>query len=209
MIIHHPSVVAEAPERSPDDTREAILAAALDLLAERGFYGTSMPALAQRAQIGAGTPYRHFGSKEELVNSVYRRCKQALTATLLTDFPFDGAPREQFRVFWWRLAGFFRAHPRVFEFLEMHHHQPYLDADNLALEARSLAPVLTFFETSRRAHATRAMPAEALTAIVWGMFSALMKAERLGHLRLTDDLVAQAEACAWSAVRREDEEEDR
>jgi AcrR family transcriptional regulator len=165
-----------------------------------------MPALAERAQIGAGTPYRHFRSKEELVNAVYRRCKEALTATLLEDFPFDAAPREQFRVFWWRLAGFFRAHPRVFEFLELHHHQPYLDAESLALEARSLAPVLAFFESGRRTRATRAMPAEALTAIVWGMFSALMKAERLGQLQLTHDLLAHAEACAWSAVRREEEE---
>lgn len=195
---------AEPGERSPGDTREAILAAALDLLAERGFYGTSMPALAERAQIGAGTSYRHFASKEELVNAVYRRCKEALTATLLQDFPHDATPREQFRVFWWRLVGFFRAHPRAFDFLELHHHQPYLDAANLALEGRALSPVLAFLEAGRRARKTRAMPPEALAAMVWGMFSALTKAERLGHLRLTDELLAQGEACAWDAVRSDD-----
>jgi AcrR family transcriptional regulator len=196
-------------DRSGVLTREAILAAALDLLAERGFYGTTMPALAARASIGAGTPYRHFESKEELVNAVYRRCKEALMAALLEDFAFDAPPREQFRTFFWRLTSFFRAHPRVFDFLELHHHQPYLDAENLELEKRSLAPVLAFFEAGRREHVTRAMPAEALTAIVWGIFAGLMKAERLGHLKLTDALLAQAEVCAWEAVRRGDEEEER
>jgi AcrR family transcriptional regulator len=193
-------------ERPSTDTREAILAAALDLLAERGFYGTTMPALAERADVGAGTPYRHFESKEELVNAVYRRCKEALAAALLGDFPFDASPRAQFRVFWWRLAGFFRAHPRAFDFLELHHHGPYLDSANLELEKRTLTPVLAFFESGRRSRTTRAMPPEALGAIVWGIFSGLMKAERLGHLRLSDELLAQAEACAWDAVRREDAE---
>lgn len=208
MISHTATVTQEATERAADVTREAILAAALDLLAERGFYGTSMPALAERAQIGAGTPYRHFESKEELVNAVYRRCKEALSAHLLEAFPFDATPRAQFRVFFWRLAGFFRAHPRAFDFLELHHHQPYLDAANLELERRTLAPVLAFFEVGRRTRITRAMPAEALAAMVWGIFAALLKAERLGHLKLTDELLAQAEACAWDAVRREDEPDE-
>lgn len=188
-------------------TRDAILDAALEIFAERGFYGASMPALAARASVGAGTPYRHFESKEELVNAVYRRCKEALMSALLAEFPFDAPPRAQFRTFFWRMAGYFRANPRAFDFLELHHHQPYLDEANLELEKRSLAPALLFFEKGRRERVTRAMPAEALTAIVWGIFAALMKAERLGHMKVSDELLAQAEACAWDAVRREDEEE--
>ena len=97
MIIHIARVIDE--ERASTVTREQILAAALDLLAERGFYGTTMPALAARASVGAGTPYRHFGSKEEIVNAVYRRCKEGLMAALLEDFPFDAPAREQFRTF--------------------------------------------------------------------------------------------------------------
>jgi AcrR family transcriptional regulator len=187
------------------DTREAILAAALDLFAERGFYGTSMPALAERAALGTGTAYRHFESKEELVNAVYRRCKEALTATLFTDFPLEASPRAQFRTLFWRLVGFFRAHPRAFEFLELHHHQSYLDAANQELERQALAPVLAFLEAARRSGVVRAMPPAALGALVWGMFAGLMKAERLGHLRSSDELWAQVEISAWDAIRREDD----
>jgi AcrR family transcriptional regulator len=206
MIIHSPGVLEE--ERAGSTTREVILTAALELFAERGFYGTSMPALAERAKVAAGTPYRHFESKEELVNAVYRRCKAELVASLMREFPFDAPPRAQFRTFFWRMAGYFRATPRAFDFLELHHHQPYLDRENLALERQSLAPALAFFEQGRKDRVTRAMPAEALTAIVWGIFAALMKAERLGHMKVSDELLAQAEACAWAAVKREDAEED-
>ena len=58
------------------DKREAIMAAALELFVERGFYGTAVPEIAERAGVGAGTIYRYFESKEALVNALYRerRC---------------------------------------------------------------------------------------------------------------------------------------
>lgn len=194
---------------SSDDTRETILEAALHLFAERGFHGTSMPALAERAGVASGTPYRHFDGKGELVNELYRRCKAELMEALLVGFPFDATEREQHRAFFWRLVRFVRRRPVVLDFLELHHHQPYLDADNRALEQRSLAPVLAFFEQARRRRIVRAMPAEALGAVIWGVFAGLWKAGRLGHLEVTDEIWAQAEACAWDAVRRRGPDDER
>ena len=191
------------------DTRERILDAALGLFAERGFHGTSMPALAERAGVAAGTPYRHFDGKERIVNEVYRRAKRSLVDALLDGFPFDAPAREQHRTFFFRLVAYFRERPAEFDFLELHHHQPYLDAENLALEQQSLAPVIAFFENGRRAGVTRAMSAEALGAMVWGIFSGLTRAARLGHVEPTDELWAHAEACAWDAVRRRGPEEER
>jgi len=184
------------------ETREVILDAALQLFAKHGFHGSSMPALATAAGVGSGTPYRHFESKEALVNALYRRTKEALMGALLTDFPLDATDREQFRAFFFRLVGFFAERPDAFDFLELHHHQPYLDDANMELERLSLAPVLAFFQRGRAERRTRAMPPEALTAIVWGLFSGLHKALRLGHLEASPELWAQAEASAWDAVRR-------
>src|SRR5690606_27876447 len=53
------------------DKREAILHAALELFVERGFWGTAVPEIAEKAGVGAGTIYRYFESKEALVNALY------------------------------------------------------------------------------------------------------------------------------------------
>ena len=50
---------------------EAILDAALALFVERGYHGTAVPAIAERAGVAAGTIYHHFESKEQLVNAVF------------------------------------------------------------------------------------------------------------------------------------------
>src|SRR5262249_23337950 len=117
---------------------ELILRAALDLFVERGFHGTSVPSVAEKAKVAAGTIYHYFDSKEALVNVVFQRWKQAMAAEMLRDFPFAGSPREQFRTVWERMAVFAVEHPKEFAFIELHQHGPYLDATSRAIENQTV-----------------------------------------------------------------------
>jgi AcrR family transcriptional regulator len=55
-----------------DGQRAALVTAAADLLAEHGYAACSVAAVAQRAGIAAGTVYKHFDSKADLVAEVFR-----------------------------------------------------------------------------------------------------------------------------------------
>ena len=59
------------------ETRDRILAATRDLLAEGGLEGATLKAICQRAGIQPGSFYNLFGSKDEVVLTVVR---QAITA---------------------------------------------------------------------------------------------------------------------------------
>jgi AcrR family transcriptional regulator len=59
--------------RDGDATRERLIRAALDLYTTAGYLRTTTPAIAERAGVAEGTIYRHFSSKEHLLNEVYRR----------------------------------------------------------------------------------------------------------------------------------------
>src|SRR5579875_2278497 len=52
--------------------REAILAAAADLLADGGYAACSIAAVADRAHVAAGTVYNHFANKADLAAHVFR-----------------------------------------------------------------------------------------------------------------------------------------
>jgi AcrR family transcriptional regulator len=54
-------------------TRERILDAALDQLAEGGYASASVNVIARRADIATGSVYRHFPSKSDLFAEVFRR----------------------------------------------------------------------------------------------------------------------------------------
>lgn len=54
-------------------TKERLLTAAEDLFAQHGFAGTSLRQVTSRADVNIAAVNYHFGSKENLVNEVFRR----------------------------------------------------------------------------------------------------------------------------------------
>jgi TetR/AcrR family transcriptional regulator, repressor of fatR-cypB operon len=75
-------MVSPRTRRDGRDTRERLLRAGLELFTANGFLGTTTPALATRAGIAEGTIYRHFGSKEALLNAVYAESQRWLLRLL-------------------------------------------------------------------------------------------------------------------------------
>jgi AcrR family transcriptional regulator len=59
-------------------TRERILGAIRELLAERGLEATTVTAVCERAEIGAGSFYNLFESKEQAVLAVIREAVEAV-----------------------------------------------------------------------------------------------------------------------------------
>src|SRR3954468_23746041 len=51
-----------------ENTRRAILQAALDLFAEKGFYRTTTKAISKKAGIAEGTLFNYFETKEDLAH---------------------------------------------------------------------------------------------------------------------------------------------
>jgi TetR/AcrR family transcriptional regulator, repressor of fatR-cypB operon len=192
----HPTLDDSRPKR------DAILDAALELFSERGFHGTAVPLVAERARVGAGTLYRYFESKEALVNALYQREKTCFLRELVTDFPVDAPPREQFRIFWRRLADYAQKHPLAAVFLELHHHAPYLDEHSRALEQHVLQPVIEFIRRAQEHQALKPLEPMLLISLVYGAFIGIAKSVWAGHLTLSPTSLDEAEACLWEAVRR-------
>jgi AcrR family transcriptional regulator len=72
--------------------REEILDAALDLFAEKGFYAVTMHEVADRAEVGVGTLYSFFASKEDLYRQLvveYARSIFAILREVLADSETD------------------------------------------------------------------------------------------------------------------------
>jgi AcrR family transcriptional regulator len=190
-----------AGHASDQDKGEAILGAALDLFVEKGFHGTSVPSVAERAGVAAGTIYHYFASKEALVNALFKRWKADIAARVLQDFPFDRPPREQFRAVWERMTDFALAHPKELAFLELHHHGSYLDAESLAIEHQILDFGVEMVERAQQAQALKSLPAKLLMEFANGAFLGVFRAGLEGRVPLDRTTLMDAERCCWEALR--------
>ncbi len=65
-------------------TKDRILGAAEELFAQHGFSGTSLRQVTSRADVNIAAVNYHFGSKENLVNEVFRRRMDVMSAERLS-----------------------------------------------------------------------------------------------------------------------------
>ncbi len=186
-----------------DDKRRIILDAALEAFAARGYHGTAVPEVADAAGVGTGTLYRYFANKEALVNEVYRDAKLRLRTALLSNAPaldlyrLDAA-ETWFAELWRRLGAFAAAQPDAFRFLEMQDHVEYLDAASREVELSVLAPL--WMAGKRLRERSDGATVDVLIALVWGAFVGLIKAQRLGYLKIDDKQIADAGAACWRMI---------
>src|SRR3954470_22658237 len=76
MNIHSPmalNAVARRADAPPGPKRDAILRAAIDVFAERGFFNAQVADVARAAGVAAGTVYLYFKSKDDLLVSIFER----------------------------------------------------------------------------------------------------------------------------------------
>src|SRR3954471_17977165 len=67
------NAVARRSDAPPGPKRDAILRAAIDVFAERGFFNAQVADVARAAGVAAGTVYLYFKSKDDLLVSIFER----------------------------------------------------------------------------------------------------------------------------------------
>jgi len=74
--VSHPSIPHAG---AADLTRQRLIRTALELFTTRGYHDTTTAQIAKKAGIAEGTIYRHFASKQQLFNELYRAAQRWAT----------------------------------------------------------------------------------------------------------------------------------
>jgi AcrR family transcriptional regulator len=94
------------------DKRNAILAAATRLFAERGLTAAPTSEISKAAGVAEGTLFTYFKTKDDLINALYREIKLELADAMMSDFPRKKNVRTRLRHAWDRYVNWGIAHPR-------------------------------------------------------------------------------------------------
>lgn len=197
---------ARASKKAELESR--VLGVALQLFADRGYHGTSIPMILEAAGVSASSLYRLHASKEALVNAVFLDAKGRLGGALASaELDVGGGDADpateghaRFARIWDALARFAAEEPVAFRFLELQDHTPYLDGASRTKELTVLAPLaLACMDLQRRGVLRPDVEVDVMLASAWGALVGLVKAARLGYLALDADKLADAREAMWRA----------
>ncbi|WNG24026.1 TetR/AcrR family transcriptional regulator [Cystobacter fuscus] len=190
------SSAPQVPEKE-----EAILQAMLALVAEHGFHGTSTDMIASRAGVGAGTIYRYFATKDELVLHVYDRLK-TLGAELVFRGDAPGQPlRERLHRVWRNTARSKLDNRDACFFLSQFYNSPYATQvlpETLERFSRRMEELLA---EAIRAQVVRDMSPAVFEALFFEPLFSLVRKHHLGQVVLDDALLERVLEGCWNAIR--------
>ncbi|HWW52956.1 MAG TPA: TetR/AcrR family transcriptional regulator [Acidimicrobiales bacterium] len=92
--------MAKTQQERRADTRQRLLTAARDVIAERGVAGASVDALAEAADRTSGALYAQFGNKDGLLLALLDHWKKATANAIEADFEATSSIDERLRSLW-------------------------------------------------------------------------------------------------------------
>lgn len=196
-----------SPQEKPGKNL-AILDAALDLIAENGFHQTPISLIARNAGVGAGTIYRYFRDKDELIHALFNHVEGRLKAAILKDYDSGGQVRTRFFHLWTSILVYLINNPREFKFLEQYYNSPYgipVRRERLLAEdpaGGKLDPILELFGTGRKQHVIKNLALSVLFALGIGPIVLLMRDRNAGFVELDETTVRHVVEACWDAVKR-------
>src|SRR5262249_26215283 len=150
----------------PQSKKAAVFAAALELLAEQGFAGAPMSQIAARADVGVGTIYRYFATKEDLVNALYLHIKTHLAERVLDGYAESMPVQASFRLLLGNLVRYLSENPAEMSFMEQYENSPIITDATAKETTQMVGPLKELLERARAQNLLRELPFEVLLAII-------------------------------------------
>lgn len=183
-----------------DDKRAALLQAALELFAEKGFHGATTALIAKKAGVASGTLFCYFSTKDDLIHELFLEVR-AKFLEAMEPLPKQMPIRERFIRTITRLLRFILANPKEFVFIEQYHFSPHFTTcEEGSLERNS--PVRSLLLQAREEQLFKNLPLLLLESMVFGPAVSLAKEHASRGTPISEEMIQlTAEAC-WDALKR-------
>jgi len=172
------------------DKRQAILAAAIRLIARSGLHNTPMSAIAREAGVAAGTLYLYFPSKEAMINALYLEILEERGRAIAADpRSFEQSVRDSFWDFWHRLARWHLDFPDRANLINQCEASSILTTETREAEQRRHAEGMTHFDEAVARGTFRALSLQVFWALIAGPIFVLSQMCEKREIEITDEVL--------------------
>ncbi|BCL68106.1 putative Transcriptional regulator TetR family [Vibrio nigripulchritudo MADA3029] len=184
-----------------NNKRLKILQATEKLLAEEGFHGISMQKVAHSAGVAAGTIYRYFSDKDDLLIEVRKMVSQRIADVVQANVDDEMPLKQRFRVMWlniWHLA---RTEGRTLCNQLQYESLPTPAYMNIReLEREMFAKVDQMFTEGKQSGVLKPLDNPILSGLSLEVGVTLARKHALGIFQLDDDALEAAIEASWDAI---------
>lgn len=183
------------------DKKEIIFNAAHEVLGERGFHGLSIAEVAKKADVAAGTIYRYFNDKDDLIRQLHQHTILQCVPLVIREVNFNEVSFQQFRQLWLNIHAIFVNEPNAIRCKLQYESSPLgaeLETNPVILAAWE--PLDRFFEQGVEQGLFIDLPIRALQVLSLDSVMHLALQCRVHNITLTESQLETAIRASWNAI---------
>ncbi|QYR23470.1 TetR/AcrR family transcriptional regulator [Paenibacillus sp. sptzw28] len=182
--------------------RQDIINATLDLIDEIGLQSVTIAQILKKANVGSGTLFNYFSTKEDLVNETYSEARRRMGRSLLANYDSSLSVYERLKHLQLNRLRFGMTFPKEFLFIDSYSYSPYIlpELRNLD-ETGSAAETLSVIIQGQKQGLIKEMDPHLCHQLIHGIVASVVKGYFIQRYPL-DELQEQQilEAC-WKAIK--------
>lgn len=185
----------------PGQIREKIITAALQLFTQRGYFSTTVPDMAQAAQVSVGSIYHHFKDKEDVARALYLSLVAWLDEELARIARDNATAHDRCRVVMTMLFELTESNRDAMDFMLYAKHRDFLPSERPVCSSKPFETMREFVQEGMTKGEIRQMDVMVATSCLFGGAIRLITARLDGVLAepLPDRLDA-VWGCAWRGI---------
>jgi AcrR family transcriptional regulator len=185
----------------PRNKRQAILDTTLRLIVKHGLEATPMSLIGKEANVGMGTIYHYFPSKEALVNVLYHELKVKTHQAMLRDYSPEAPVRERFFRIWRNLFHFYLENPNLYRFLEQYSFSPIITPESREMGMKLWEEPIRVFQDGQGAQVLKRFDLHLLMLIANAPLLNLVNGHLARQIVLDDAAIEAAITACWDAIK--------
>jgi len=180
----------------------AILDASLKLFTENGFHATPISLIASTANVGAGTIYRYYKNKNDLINELYKKTKKKMIDFVSVGFSEDNSIKDIFYRIWVRTIEFCVNNPKEILFLEQFANTPFISTETKNEILMFFEPLLDLYMEAVKKNEIESIPMDIIRASLQGTTVTLFKMSMSGDIELSPEMIKQSFETFWKGIKK-------
>ena len=184
------------------DKKEQIYKSALKLFNQKGFDKTPTSLISKEAGVATGTLFHYFKTKEDLINSLYLRCKEYMLIRVFQGVKEEKTYKSKLKKIYRNFLQWGMANKEAFLFFQQFSNSPYI-RDLTRQEGKSkLDNLVTFLKEGIEQDILRGNDPEYLQLVISNLFSAnLYYLLTNPHLAASEEFLEDSFALLWDGIK--------
>ena len=186
--------------------RDAIIEAAIRIVATNGIHGAPTAQIAAQADVAEITLFRHFKTKDELLNEVFHVCLGRVQQQMRDNHDETQAVELRFADLARKIITFFQENTYELSFMEQYLHSPLGWGNRPDMKFESGCsfdeyPLIHLLETGQSRGEIKQLPMPALTGLIVGTIASYIREQKLKGVHYDESVNEAVIRACWDGVK--------